>query len=857
MTIAPAASFTSSHYHIGRVAYFQYPPQRVGVLAGLTNADELGVIPRSPSTHKLCLDKELPPPPLDALAQSKHSIASNGIMAHPDPLDVALRRLLMDVGLPRETQQIDRVIEAFANRYLSCNPDLFHVHRYHPYILAFSLIMLHTDAFNKSNRRKMTKADYMKNTALPGVIPEVLDCFYDNIVFVPFIFIEDPLDAGSNVEGNLARPSTSSGLPSPMVPSGNMLLNRPKIDPYHLITNNLLGQLRVNVEDQIPLENPFRWNGTGATWDYDELLLTFVKGHVIEVAPADTRPPSAFFGLSVGGIPSPSLTGYGGVPDIPPTPSEIWTLKLTKVGVLNRKDDLLEGGKKAIESQVASQLLLFRDLSWTSTLLSWSEPPKKDPLQSTLFKPDEVISLKDTLAVFDRSYTKTSDTFRLITREGRHILFQTTDKKEMNEWISRINYASAFKTAGIRMRPLGMSGREVELTGVAAAASHLHDLRLKNPSQSKVLAWDHCNLPEPVDEPPGNGSHEALSEEMTNGYQTPEVEALSAPEVEGASQFKKTFDTVKAELAAAHLSAGDGSVALDETEKSSLAKASTRARSQMVHTRVETLEARICAANSQIDSSMHVSRNLAVLAPFRKSTRERLQDAAQNLSKQIQAMRLDVTKLICHRNVLLHDLAAEERGFTQATTMALQAATEIVAKSTLSVQDIRPNGSPPSPQEHSARTISHSFDSSLYDSFRSALDFGPDWPSSGETFTASTFHGPSRITDSPVTEAYDNLTSFPPIPDENSHLSLSTTNQSLQDASLNGKSHTPQDSPEEQAEEWDKTRAAKRVSLVKLPSNLRLSTIASKSSRHLQGDGDPQASGSLPTMAHMPVKWLE
>jgi len=45
----------------------------------------------------------------------------------------------------------------------------------HPYILAFSLIMLHTDAFNKSNKRKMTKADYIKNTRLPGVAPEILD----------------------------------------------------------------------------------------------------------------------------------------------------------------------------------------------------------------------------------------------------------------------------------------------------------------------------------------------------------------------------------------------------------------------------------------------------------------------------------------------------------------------------------------------------------------------------------------------------------------------------------------------------------------------------------------------------------
>jgi Sec7-like guanine-nucleotide exchange factor len=43
------------------------------------------------------------------------------------------------------------------------------------YVLAFSLIMLHTDAFNKSNKRKMTKADYVKNTRLPGVPPEVLE----------------------------------------------------------------------------------------------------------------------------------------------------------------------------------------------------------------------------------------------------------------------------------------------------------------------------------------------------------------------------------------------------------------------------------------------------------------------------------------------------------------------------------------------------------------------------------------------------------------------------------------------------------------------------------------------------------
>ncbi len=40
-------------------------------------------------------------------------------------LDVALRRLLMQMSLPRETQQIDRIIEAFAVRYEQCEPSLF------------------------------------------------------------------------------------------------------------------------------------------------------------------------------------------------------------------------------------------------------------------------------------------------------------------------------------------------------------------------------------------------------------------------------------------------------------------------------------------------------------------------------------------------------------------------------------------------------------------------------------------------------------------------------------------------------------------------------------------------------------
>jgi Sec7 domain len=42
-----------------------------------------------------------------------------------DPIDMAIRKLLMEVELPKETQQIDRVLQGFADRYHECNPGIF------------------------------------------------------------------------------------------------------------------------------------------------------------------------------------------------------------------------------------------------------------------------------------------------------------------------------------------------------------------------------------------------------------------------------------------------------------------------------------------------------------------------------------------------------------------------------------------------------------------------------------------------------------------------------------------------------------------------------------------------------------
>ena len=139
--------------------------------------------------------------------------------------------------------------------------------------------MLHTDAFNKSNKRKMTKADYIKNTSLPGVASEVLDvcyspptqkailstvsqCFFDNIVFAPFIFIEDPLDLNPmlppSLDGAPSRRGSTFASPNGNVGAGTGLLKNNRIDPYYLIirvgsTHQLLGGLHLNVFNRMNL----------------------------------------------------------------------------------------------------------------------------------------------------------------------------------------------------------------------------------------------------------------------------------------------------------------------------------------------------------------------------------------------------------------------------------------------------------------------------------------------------------------------------------------------------------------------------------------------------------------------------
>eukprot|EP00123_Amoebidium_parasiticum_P018331 comp24173_c0_seq2/m.44165 comp24173_c0_seq2/g.44165 ORF comp24173_c0_seq2/g.44165 comp24173_c0_seq2/m.44165 type:complete len:1871 (-) comp24173_c0_seq2:350-5962(-) len=76
----------------------------------------------------------------------------------------ALRHFLSGFRLPGEAQKIDRLMEKFAEKYCSDNPDYqYFANADTAYVLAFSIIMLTTDLHSTSIKKKMTKDEFVKN----------------------------------------------------------------------------------------------------------------------------------------------------------------------------------------------------------------------------------------------------------------------------------------------------------------------------------------------------------------------------------------------------------------------------------------------------------------------------------------------------------------------------------------------------------------------------------------------------------------------------------------------------------------------------------------------------------------------
>ncbi|EKM59125.1 uncharacterized protein PHACADRAFT_113382 [Phanerochaete carnosa HHB-10118-sp] len=98
----------------------------------------------------------------------------------------ALRVFLQAFRLPGEAQKIDRFMLKFAERYIDGNPQTVFANADTAYVLAYSTILLNTDAHNPQIKNRMSKVDFIKNNR--GIndgrdLPEeLLSSIYDEIV---------------------------------------------------------------------------------------------------------------------------------------------------------------------------------------------------------------------------------------------------------------------------------------------------------------------------------------------------------------------------------------------------------------------------------------------------------------------------------------------------------------------------------------------------------------------------------------------------------------------------------------------------------------------------------------------------
>ncbi|KAJ1259611.1 hypothetical protein BS78_10G168600 [Paspalum vaginatum] len=77
-------------------------------------------------------------------------------------LDAALRLFLETFRLPGESQKIQRILEAFSERYYEQSPQIF-VNIDAALVLSYSVIMLNTDQHNVRVKKKMTEEDFIRN----------------------------------------------------------------------------------------------------------------------------------------------------------------------------------------------------------------------------------------------------------------------------------------------------------------------------------------------------------------------------------------------------------------------------------------------------------------------------------------------------------------------------------------------------------------------------------------------------------------------------------------------------------------------------------------------------------------------
>ena len=144
-------------------------------------------------------------------------------------LDVALRSLYDEVSFPGESQKVEKMIEVFSRRYISCN-QMFVAGFNSPdtvFVLAYAMVLLNTDLHSKANAggrgsssKRMKRDDFVRN--LKGidsgadVEEDMLRGIYDRVKTNPFKPGADHVSQVARLEEAIQGLKATKGQPSPL-----------------------------------------------------------------------------------------------------------------------------------------------------------------------------------------------------------------------------------------------------------------------------------------------------------------------------------------------------------------------------------------------------------------------------------------------------------------------------------------------------------------------------------------------------------------------------------------------------------------------------------------------------------------
>jgi hypothetical protein len=264
--------------------------------------------------------------------------------------------------------------------------------------------------------------------------------------------------------------------------------------------------------------------------------------------------------------------------------------------------------------------------------------------------------------------TQHDNTFRFVMPNGRHLLLRAREEKSMNDWIHMINYASAFRSTGLRLRALTPFHSRHSSVRSVSEGLFVHALR-NVVFMSKV---DIALLP----------NDEAVGDTPQSSPRT------MSPGTEPASN--KAVDTI-------------------------------HSRQFVLSSKLRNLRGKITAVESELESNLRICRQYSLALPFQKNTRDKIQAVIPSLSKKVQSLRIELAKLGCYHRVLSDDLTRWEAGQGRSPADTLHADSECqnapsetteVPRCSSPIQAIvKPDDSPlieapcSAPKHHSASSI--------------------------------------------------------------------------------------------------------------------------------------------------------